>query len=67
MERKRILKRVLEGKPIGRRNQGRPRKRWIEDIEEDIQIMGIRGWRRLCKERAEWKKITEKGKTHSGL
>ena len=60
-------KRVLEWKPIGRRNRGRPRKRWIEDIEEYIQIMGIRGWRKLCKERVEWKKITEKAKTHSGL
>jgi hypothetical protein len=30
----------------GRRNRGRPRKRWIEDIEEDIQIMGMRGWRK---------------------
>ena len=67
MERKRIPKRVLEWKPTGRRNRGRPRKRWIEDIEEDTQIMGIRGWRKLCKERAEWKRITEKAKTHSGL
>ena len=67
MEGKRIPKRVLEWKPTGRRNRGRPRKRWIEDIEEDIQIMGIRGWRKLCKERAKWKKISEKAKTHSGL
>jgi len=67
IEGKRIPKRVLEWKPTGRRNRGRPRKRWFEDIEEDIQIMGIRGWRKLCKERAEWKKITEKAKTHSGL
>jgi len=29
--------------------------------------MGIRVWRKLCKVRAEWKKITEKAKTHSGL
>jgi hypothetical protein len=43
-------------KPIGKRNRGRPRKRWIENIEEDIQIMGIRGWINLCKERAGWKK-----------
>jgi len=67
MESKRIPKRVLEWKPTGRRNRGRPKKRWIEDIEEDIQIMGIRGWRKLCKGRAEWKKINEKAKTHSGL
>ena len=67
MEGKRIPKRVLEWKSTGRRKRGRPRKRWIEDIEEDIQIMGIRGWRKLCKERVEWKKITEKAKTHSGL
>jgi hypothetical protein len=43
MEGNRIPKRVLEWKPTGRRNGGRPRKRWVEDIEEDIQIMGIRG------------------------
>jgi len=67
LEGKRIPKRVLAWKPAGRRNRGKPRKRWIEDIEEDIQIMEIRGWGKLCKERAEWKRITEKAKTHSGL
>jgi len=34
-----------------RRIRGRPRKKWIEDVEEDIQRMGIRGWRNLYKER----------------
>ena len=64
MDEKRIPKRELEWKPTGRRIRGRPRKRWIEDTEEDIQSMGIRGWRKLSK---EWKRITEKAKTHSGL
>jgi len=42
-------------KLIGTRIRGRPRKRWVVDIEEDMQIMGIRRWRNQCKERAEWK------------
>ena len=66
MEGKRIPRRVLEWKPTGKRNRGRPRKRWIEGIKEDIQIVGIRGWGKLCKERAEWEKITEKVKTDHG-
>ena len=39
----RIPRRILEWKSVCRRIRGRPRKRWIEDVEEDIQTMGIRG------------------------
>jgi hypothetical protein len=67
MDEKRTPKRILEWKRVGRRIRGRPRKRWIEDIEDDVQIMGIRGWRKLCKEREEWTRITEKAENHSGL
>jgi len=38
------------------RNRGRPRKRWIASTEEDLQIMGVRRWRKQCEERSEWKK-----------
>jgi len=64
---KRTLKRILQWKPIGTRTRGRPKKRWIADIEEDLQIMGVRRWRKQCEERVEWKRITEKAKTHNGL
>jgi hypothetical protein len=47
--------------------RGRPRKRWVKDIEEDIQTLGIKGWRKLSKERTEWRRIIKKAKTHSGL
>jgi hypothetical protein len=66
MDDKRTPKRVVEWKPIDMRIRGRPRKRWIGGIEEDMQIMGIRRWRKQFRERAEWKRITEKAKTHSG-
>jgi hypothetical protein len=42
MDDKRTPKRILQWKPIGTRARGRPRKRWIASIEEDLQIMGIR-------------------------
>ena len=42
-----MLRRILEWKLMGRRIRGRPKKRWIEDVEEDIQTMGRRGWRKL--------------------
>ena len=64
---KRTPKRILQWKPVGTRTTERPRKRWIAGIEEDLQIMGVRRWRKQCEKRAEWKKITEKAKTHSGL
>ena len=67
MDDKRTPKRILEWKPIGTRTRGRPRKRWIADIEENMQIMGRRPWRKQCKGRAEWKRIIEKAKSHSGL
>jgi hypothetical protein len=37
------------------------------DIEEDMQIMGIRRQRTQFEERGEWTRIAEKAKTHSGF
>jgi hypothetical protein len=42
MDDKRTPKRILVWKRIGTRTRGRPRKRWIVDIEEDMQIMEVR-------------------------
>jgi hypothetical protein len=67
MDDKRTPKKILEWKRIGTRTKERPRKRWIEDIEEDKQIIGIKVWRRQCKETVEWKRNTERAKTHRGL
>jgi hypothetical protein len=50
---KRTPKRILEWKLIGTRIRGRPRKRWIVDNEEYMQIIGVRRWRKQCEERAE--------------
>jgi len=67
MDDKRTPKKILEWKTIGTRIRGRPRNRWNVDIEENMQITGIKGWRKQCKERAEWKRITEKATKPIGV
>jgi hypothetical protein len=67
MDDKRTPKRILQWKPIGTRTRRRPRKRWVAGVEEYLQIMGVKRWRKQSEEGAEWKKITEKANTHSGL
>jgi hypothetical protein len=66
MDDKRTPKRMLQWKPIGTRTRGRPRKRRIAGIEEDLQIMGARRWKKQC-EKKQRKNVTEKTITHSGL
>ena len=42
-------------------------KTWFSGIEEGRQIIVTKVWRKQCKERAEWKIITEKVKNHRRL
>jgi hypothetical protein len=46
MEGRRIPIRLIHGNLEGQRRTGRPRKQWVEDVEEDLRKMGVRGWRR---------------------
>jgi hypothetical protein len=48
-------------------NYWKTKEKMDGNTEEDIESMGIRRWRKLSKERKEWRRITEKTKTHSGL
>jgi hypothetical protein len=33
------------------RRRGRPRKRWKEEVERDLQVLGVRRWRELVADR----------------
>jgi hypothetical protein len=35
-------KKALEWKPGERRKRGKPRTRWIDDVEDDLRNMGIK-------------------------
>jgi hypothetical protein len=60
-------KKILKGKMQGTNREGPPRKRWIDDVEQDLRKMEVRGWRMRARDRQEWRTITREAKVHPGL
>jgi hypothetical protein len=46
---------VVREKIYTRRKRGRPKDRWLDDVQEDLQEMGIEGWRRKAQDRDQWR------------
>jgi hypothetical protein len=53
-------------KPEGRRSVGRPKMRWLDDVEEDLRMMRISGWRGKARRRDEWKSVLREVKVLQG-
>ena len=57
MEKDRIAKRVNVGECAGSRTVGRPRKRWIDTVNDCLRKRGldVRQVRRMVQDRSEWR------------
>jgi hypothetical protein len=67
MEENRMPKMIFRQELKGPRRRGRPRKRWEEDVERDLHVLGVRRWRKLATDRKKWWDIVRQAKAHSGL
>ena len=67
MEEDRVAKKIFNQQLEGTRRRGRPRKRWKEQVEGDLQALGVRRWREIVTDRNKWKDIVQQAKAHSGL
>ena len=63
----RTAKRLYKARMTGRRNQGRPRNRWKDEVEQDLKRMEVRGWSKMAKDRKCWKQVVQQAKTHAEL
>jgi len=57
MEEDRMAKKIFSQEPEGTRRRGRPRKRWEEEVERDLQVLGVRRWR------DSWWQVGKNGRT----
>jgi hypothetical protein len=51
MEEDRMSKTIFTQELEGTRRRGRPRKGWREEVETDLQVLGVRRWRVLVIDR----------------
>jgi hypothetical protein len=63
----RTAKKLTESEPCLSRPVGRPRLRWLEQVEEDLKKMKLRNWREKCRDRRLWNEIVKQAKTHKGM
>jgi len=66
MEEDRMRKKIFTQELEGTRRRGRPRKGRKEELERDLQVLGVR-WRKLVADSKKWKDIVRQAKAHSGL
>jgi hypothetical protein len=54
LESNRIPKIGLDTKLNGERKVGRPKLRWLDDVQADLKTRGIKGWTKKAQKRSEW-------------
>jgi len=67
MDEDRMPKKIFTQELEGPRQRGRPRKGWKEEGGSDLQVLGVRRWRKLMMDRKKWKDIVRQAKAHGRL
>jgi hypothetical protein len=62
MEDTRLQKMIFNSKPEGRRGVGRPRLRWLDDVEAEVKALGVNRWRIEAQYRKEWSGMLREAK-----
>ena len=67
MNNERMPKQIVTVRMEGTRKRQRPQKRWTNEVEEDLKIMGIRNWHKMVRGLEEWKRTVLEAKVHNRI
>jgi hypothetical protein len=54
---------LFRAKPNGRRNQGRPKSRWADEVKSDSLALGVKDWTHCAQDRQTWRDLLEQALT----
>ena len=66
MNNAKMPKQMVTARIKGTRKRGRPRKRWTDEIEEDLKTMGIRNLYTAARNRKQWRRAALEAEVHDG-
>ena len=61
------VKKLFKNTSKGKVSVGNPRKRWVDDGENDLKETGIRGWKQIAKDSDIRKLILKEARMLRGL
>ena len=61
------VKNINDWNPIGVRTKRRPKKRWRDEVINDLKRLKLRNWSQTVKDRKVWKDLVQKTKPQVGL
>jgi GTP1/Obg family GTP-binding protein len=53
MEDNAMPRRMLKGRLYSKRRKGRPRMRWLDDVESDLKKTEVKGWKEKMRDRKQ--------------
>jgi hypothetical protein len=67
MEDNAMPKRMLKERLYSKRRKGRPRMRWLDDVESDLKKKEVTGWKEKMRDKEQWRLVVEEAKAHPWL
>jgi hypothetical protein len=66
MNNDRTPKKIFNTKPDGARSNGRPKLRWVDGVEQNMRILGVKNWEKVALNRDEWAQLLKKARAPPG-
>jgi hypothetical protein len=67
MHNERMPKQIVIVRMVGTKKRQRPQKRWTNEVEEDLKIMGIRKWHKMARGLEDGRRLFWKPRSTTGL